>query len=93
MSLVLFEDCLEHLTRVHRTLRMNRGHMLLIGVGGSGKKSITKLAAFTAECDVFEITLNRGYGETQFRDDLKILYNRVGVDNKKVVFMFSSAQV
>lgn len=24
LNLVLFEDCLEHLTRVHRTLRMNR---------------------------------------------------------------------
>ncbi|TMW44403.1 hypothetical protein DOY81_010515, partial [Sarcophaga bullata] len=29
MALVLFEDCLEHLTRVHRTLRMHRGHVLL----------------------------------------------------------------
>lgn len=64
-----------------------------MGVGGSGKKSITKLASFSAECEVFEITLSRGYGETQFRDDLKILYNRIGVDNQKVVFMFSSGQI
>lgn len=48
LNLVLFEDCLEHLTRVHRTLRMHRGHVLLVGVGGSGKKSITQLAAFAA---------------------------------------------
>lgn len=91
--MVLFEDCLEHLTRVHRTLRMNRGHVLLVGVGGSGKHSITKLAAFAAECEVFEITLSRGYNEVSFKEDLKILYNKIGVENKKTVFLFSSAQI
>lgn len=29
-------------------LRMNRGHVLLIGPCGSGKKSLSKLAAFTS---------------------------------------------
>ncbi|XP_064550918.1 dynein axonemal heavy chain 10 [Drosophila montana] len=93
MTLVLFEDCLEHLTRVHRTLRMNRGHVLLIGVGGCGKKCVTRLSAFAAECEVFEITISRGYNETSFREDLKILYNIAGVKRKKVVFLFTAAQI
>ncbi|KAH8250122.1 hypothetical protein KR026_005577 [Drosophila bipectinata] len=93
MTLVLFEDCLEHLTRVHRTLRMNRGHVLLIGVGGSGKKCITRLASFAAECEVFEITISRGYNEAAFREDLKVLYGIAGVKRKKVVFLFTAAQV
>lgn len=45
---MLFEDCLEHLTRIHRTLRMHRGHVLIAGVGGSGKQSITRLSSFAA---------------------------------------------
>lgn len=39
---------LEHLTRIHRVLKMDTGHIMLIGVGGSGKALMTKLAAFTA---------------------------------------------
>ncbi|XP_037820573.1 dynein heavy chain 10, axonemal isoform X1 [Lucilia sericata] len=93
MALVLFEDCLEHLTRVHRTLRMHRGHVLLVGVGGSGKKCITRLSAFTAECEVYEITVARGYNEQSFRDDLKVLYTMAGVECKKTVFLFTAAQI
>uniref|UniRef100_A0A6E8V0M9 Dynein heavy chain 10, axonemal n=1 Tax=Anopheles coluzzii TaxID=1518534 RepID=A0A6E8V0M9_ANOCL len=93
MNLVLFEDCLEHLTRVHRTLRMHRGHVLLVGIGGSGKQSITRLAAFAAGCEIFEIVLSRGYNETSFREDLKTLFLQVGVRNVKTCFIFKAAQI
>lgn len=73
MDLVFFEDCLQHVARVMRTITLPRGNNLLVGVGGSGKKSITQLAAYTAQCGVFEITLSRGYDEVAFRDDLKVL--------------------
>ncbi|KAI4888942.1 hypothetical protein NFI96_027441 [Prochilodus magdalenae] len=93
MNLVLFDDALDHLTRIHRIIRMDRGHALLVGVGGSGKQSLTKLAAFTAGCDVFEIVLSRGYSESNFREDLKTLYLKLGIENKKTVFLFTDAHV
>ncbi|XP_017580699.2 dynein heavy chain 10, axonemal [Pygocentrus nattereri] len=93
MNLVLFDDALDHLTRIHRIIRMDRGHALLVGVGGSGKQSLTKLAAFTAGYDVFEIVLSRGYSESNFREDLKTLYLKLGIENKKTVFLFTDAHV
>ena len=63
---------LEHVTRVMRTLTLPLGNSLLVGVGGSGKQSISRLAAFAASCGVFEITLSRGYDEASFREDLKV---------------------
>ncbi|XP_050408300.1 dynein axonemal heavy chain 10 [Patella vulgata] len=93
MKLVLFDDALEHLTRIHRVLRMDRGNSLLVGVGGSGKQSLCRLASFTAGCEVFEITLSRGYNENSFRDDLKVLYNMLGTENKKVSFLFTDQHV
>jgi dynein heavy chain len=64
-----------------------------VGVGGSGKKSLSKLGAFAAGCVIFEITLTRGYNEESFREDLKVLYTKLGVENKAVVFMFTDAHV
>ncbi|KAL7986703.1 hypothetical protein Chor_012986 [Crotalus horridus] len=93
MNLVLFDDALEHLTRVHRIIRMDRGHALLVGVGGSGKQSLARLAAYTAGCEVFEIVLSRGYGENNLREDLKVLYTRLGIENKVIVFLFTDVHV
>uniref|UniRef100_A0ABI7Z6S1 Dynein axonemal heavy chain 10 n=2 Tax=Felis catus TaxID=9685 RepID=A0ABI7Z6S1_FELCA len=93
MNLVLFDDALEHLTRVHRIIRMDRGHALLVGVGGSGKQSLSRLAAFTAGYEVFEILLSRGYSENNFREDLKNLYLKLGTENKRMIFLFTDAHV
>uniref|UniRef100_A0A9L0IQP0 Dynein axonemal heavy chain 10 n=1 Tax=Equus asinus TaxID=9793 RepID=A0A9L0IQP0_EQUAS len=93
MNLVLFDDALEHLTRVHRIIRMDRGHALLVGLGGSGKQSLARLAAFTAGSEVFEILLSRGYSENNFRDDLKNLYLKLGLENKTMIFLFTDAHV
>lgn len=48
IDMVLFNMALEHLTRIHRVLKMDTGHIMLIGFGGSGKALMTKLATFTA---------------------------------------------
>ncbi|XP_022902554.2 dynein axonemal heavy chain 10 [Onthophagus taurus] len=93
ISLVLFNDALEHITRIQRALRMERGHVLIVGVGGSGKASLTRLAAFTAGCEMFEIQLSRGYNESSFKDDLKKLFNQLGIEGKPSVFLYTAAQV
>lgn len=42
---------------------------------------------------VFEILLSRGYSENNFREDLKNLYLKLGIENKMMIFLFTDAHV
>lgn len=42
---------------------------------------------------MFEIVLSRGYGENNFREDLKTLYVKLGIENRSMIFLFTDAHV
>ena len=91
MNLVLFNDALDHVTKIHRILRFPRGSGLLVGFGGSGKQSLTKLATFVAGSSTWTINLIRNYKESDFRMDLQNLYREVVLAPK--TFLLTDAHV
>ena len=93
MNLVLFEDAMQHVCRINRILETPRGNALLVGVGGSGKQSLARLAASVSVLDVFQITLRKGYSMADMRVDLAQLYIKAGVKNVGTVFLLTDAQV
>ncbi|KAF5902959.1 dynein heavy chain 9, axonemal, partial [Clarias magur] len=93
LNLVLFEDAMCHICRINRILESPRGNALLVGVGGSGKQSLTRLAAFISSLEVFQITLKKGYGIADLKSDLATLYIKAGVKNVGTVFLMTDAQV
>ena len=93
MNLVLFKDAMQHVCRINRILESPRGNALLVGVGGSGKQSLSRLAASISGLDAFQITLSKGYGINELKADLASCYIKAGQKGQGVMFLMTDGQV
>ena len=93
MNLVFFNDCIQHLSRISRVLRQQRGNALLVGVGGSGRQSMARLASNMNGMTAFSIEISKNYREKEFHEDIKKLLLKTGVEVDPQVFIFSDTQI
>jgi len=87
------QDAISHVLRINRILESPRGNALLVGVGGSGKQSLSRLAAFISSLEVFQITLRKGYSIVDLKADVGILYTKAAIKNINMMFLMTDAQV
>eukprot|EP00072_Mus_musculus_P064691 XP_011247379.1 PREDICTED: dynein heavy chain 2, axonemal isoform X5 [Mus musculus] len=93
MQLVLFREAIEHITRIVRVIGQPRGNMLLVGIGGSGRQSLARLASSICDYNTFQIEVTKHYRKQEFRDDIKRLYRQAGVELQTTSFLFVDTQI
>jgi dynein heavy chain len=93
MDLVLFDDAMKHIARIVRVVMNSGGHALLVGVGGSGKQSLSRLAAFICGFKVVQIVISSTYGINDLKEDLKGMYNKAGLKEEGIMFLLTDSQI
>ena len=93
MDLVLFQYAVEHVARIARCLNQPFGNCLLVGVGGSGRQSLTKLAAHICDMEVISIAISKKYRTAEWREDLKNLLRTGGAKGEPTCFLFNDTQI
>jgi dynein heavy chain len=79
MKLVLFKDACEHISRIVRIIRQPSGNTLLLGVGGSGRQSLAKMAIFISNHTLTYIELIKNYSMKSWREDIKTILMQTGL--------------
>jgi dynein heavy chain len=89
MELHIFAEAAEHVIRIARVLRVagGGGHALLLGMSGSGRQSLSRLAASMADVELFEQQKVRHYGISEWGDDLRRAINAAGLQQRSVALL------
>jgi dynein heavy chain len=94
MELVLFQDAMQHICRIARIIDLPCGHALLVGVGGSGKQSLSRVAAFIVGTDILTILVNQSYGQAELKVDLQEMYKKAAVKpGTQHAFLMTDGQI
>lgn len=94
MNLVLFDQAMEHVCRITRIIQSPRGNALLVGVGGSGKQSLCKLAAWICGYTVMQLPVSGQFGVPELKECLKDMYKKAGVKpGEPIVFLLTDSHI
>ncbi|XP_034943575.1 dynein heavy chain 12, axonemal [Chelonus insularis] len=93
LEIIPFKFALKHLARISRVLAIPGGSLLMIGLKGSGRQSLTRLAAHMTSYQLFQSKIGNLYDLDEWREDIKKILKMSGGTGKDVVFLFTEEQI
>jgi dynein heavy chain len=93
LNLVLYEEAVLEVVALVRVLEQERGNYMFVGVGGSGKTTISQLGADMASCTWVTLEMRKNYSEKEFREDIFNMMKLVVFEEKNLCFGLSDGQI
>jgi dynein heavy chain len=94
MNLVLFDQAIEHVCHISRIIELPSGNALLVGVGGSGKQSLARLATFILGYELEQMMVTQSFNMNDLRNYLSEMYRKIVKPNASTrVYMITDSQI
>jgi dynein heavy chain len=93
MDLVLFDNAMEHVTRIARIIQTPGGNAMLIGVGGSGKQSLSKLATYICGYESVLLSVSSSFKVEDLKESIRGMYKQAGIKGIPTVWIMTDQQI
>ncbi|MBN3302923.1 DYH6 protein, partial [Amia calva] len=91
--MVFFKEAVQHITRAARVFRQPGGHMMLLGLDGTGKVTCASLACYISGCHLYRLAVSRSYSHPDFREDLKKVFKQTGLHRQNTVLLITDSDI
>ena len=92
-NIVLFPQYCQHVVAAARVLRQPGGNLLMIGMGGTGKKSVVQLASYMEFCEMYQPVVSKHYQLGEFKEDVRKVMLKAGVEDIKVTLFLNDRNI
>jgi len=71
MNICIFDFAVLQILKICRILRLDKSHGVLIGLGGSGRQTLTKLSSYIMGQQMVTLEVHKNYTQDKWRTDVK----------------------
>jgi dynein heavy chain len=92
MNISIFDFAVSQILKICRILRLDKSHGVLIGLGGSGRQTLTKLSSYIMGQQSVTVEVHKNYSFDKWRTDIKKILSDSVVTNKPSTLVITETQ-
>jgi dynein heavy chain len=92
MAISIFDFAVLQILKICRILKLDKSHGLLLGLGGSGRQTLTKLSSYMMGQQLVTLEVSKGYNQEKWRTDIKKILSDASTTNKCSTLVITEAQ-
>lgn len=93
-EVIVFDEVVENVLKVKRILDQPLGHVMLVGLSGTGKTMVLKIVKEILEYDEFNLHVDEDYDVSKLDEDLIELFTKLAEEQEKhIIFMLDESQI